>query len=62
MPAMPMKLAALRYSPEMALAFQPTETERPNFSRASPAGRLPTANLRYAATGVGIVALASALC
>ena len=29
MPAMPMKLAALRYSPEMAEAFQPTETERP---------------------------------
>ena len=26
---MPMKLAALRYSPEMAEAFQPTETERP---------------------------------
>jgi hypothetical protein len=24
-----MKLAALRYSPEMAEAFQPTETERP---------------------------------
>src|SRR5687768_7669415 len=29
MPAMPMKLAAERYSPEMALAFQPTETLRP---------------------------------
>ncbi len=29
MPAMPMKLAALRYSPEMALAFQPTPTLRP---------------------------------
>ena len=29
MPAMPMKLAALRYSPEIAEAFQPTETERP---------------------------------
>ena len=29
MPAMPMKLAALRYSPEMALAFQPTLTLRP---------------------------------
>ena len=29
MPATPMKLAALRYSPEMAEAFQPTETERP---------------------------------
>src|SRR5262245_8102275 len=29
MPATPMKLAALRYSPEMALAFQPTETLRP---------------------------------
>lgn len=29
MPAMPMKLAALRYSPEIADAFQPTETERP---------------------------------
>src|SRR3954466_6409363 len=28
-PAMPMKEAALRYSPEMADAFQPTETERP---------------------------------
>ena len=26
---MPMKLAALRYSPEMALAFQPTLTLRP---------------------------------
>ena len=26
---MPMKLAALRYSPEMAEAFHPTETERP---------------------------------
>ena len=29
MPAMPMKLAALRYSPEMAEAFQPTLTQRP---------------------------------
>jgi hypothetical protein len=29
MPAMPMKLAALRYSPEIAEAFQPTDTERP---------------------------------
>src|SRR6266545_3347941 len=29
MPATPMKLAALRYSPEMALAFQPTLTLRP---------------------------------
>src|SRR3954466_3400425 len=29
MPATPMKDAADRYSPEMAEAFQPTETERP---------------------------------
>src|SRR6478735_6694770 len=29
MPAMPMKDAAERYSPEMADAFQPTDTERP---------------------------------
>jgi len=29
MPAMPMKLAALKYSPEMAEAFQPTLTLRP---------------------------------
>ena len=29
MPATPMKEAAERYSPEMAEAFQPTETERP---------------------------------
>ena len=29
MPATPMKDAAERYSPEMADAFQPTETERP---------------------------------
>ena len=29
MPATPMKLAALRYSPEMALAFMPTPTLRP---------------------------------
>src|SRR6266508_2098407 len=29
MPATPMKLAALKYSPEMALAFQPTLTLRP---------------------------------
>ena len=29
MPATPMKLAADRYSPEIALAFQPTDTERP---------------------------------
>ena len=29
MPATPMKLAALRYSPEMALAFHPTLTLRP---------------------------------
>jgi hypothetical protein len=29
MPATPMKDAAERYSPEMAEAFQPTETERP---------------------------------
>src|SRR6185503_2497644 len=29
MPAMPMKLAAMRYSPEMALAFMPTPTLRP---------------------------------
>ena len=29
MPATPMNEAALRYSPEMALAFQPTETDRP---------------------------------
>src|ERR1043166_1541626 len=29
MPAMPMKEAALRYSPEMADAFQPTLTLRP---------------------------------
>jgi hypothetical protein len=29
MPATPINEAALRYSPEMALAFQPTETDRP---------------------------------
>src|SRR6478736_6395550 len=29
MPAMPMNEAAERYSPEMAEAFQPTDTERP---------------------------------
>src|SRR6185295_17874758 len=29
MPATPMKEAADRYSPEMAEAFQPTDTERP---------------------------------
>src|SRR5882724_8901998 len=29
MPATPMNEAALRYSPEMALAFQPTDTDRP---------------------------------
>jgi hypothetical protein len=29
MPATPMNEAAERYSPEMAEAFQPTETERP---------------------------------
>src|SRR5436309_15940205 len=29
MPATPMKLAALKYSPEIALAFQPTLTLRP---------------------------------
>jgi hypothetical protein len=29
MPATPMKEAAERYSPEMAEAFQPTDTERP---------------------------------
>src|SRR6186997_2607900 len=29
MPAMPLKDAAERYSPEMAEAFQPTDTERP---------------------------------
>src|SRR3954464_14296795 len=29
MPAMPMNDAAERYSPEMAEAFQPTDTERP---------------------------------
>jgi hypothetical protein len=29
MPATPMNDAAERYSPEMAEAFQPTETERP---------------------------------
>src|SRR5690242_17281846 len=29
MPAIPMKDAAERYSPEIAEAFQPTETERP---------------------------------
>src|SRR4051812_29709630 len=29
MPAMPMNEAADRYSPEMADAFQPTDTERP---------------------------------
>src|SRR4051812_33809547 len=29
MPAMPMNEAAERYSPEIADAFQPTETERP---------------------------------
>src|SRR5437867_8436070 len=29
MPATPMKDAAERYSPEMAEAFQPTDTERP---------------------------------
>ena len=29
MPATPIKDAAERYSPEMAEAFQPTETERP---------------------------------
>jgi hypothetical protein len=29
MPATPMKEAAERYSPEMAEAFQPTETDRP---------------------------------
>src|SRR3954466_8947039 len=29
MPAMPMNDAAERYSPEIADAFQPTETERP---------------------------------
>jgi len=29
MPATPMNEAALKYSPEMAEAFQPTDTERP---------------------------------
>src|SRR3954452_1186546 len=36
MPAMPMNDAAERYSPEMAEAFQPTETERPA-TKKSPA-------------------------
>ena len=36
MPATPMKEAAERYSPEMAEAFQPTETERPA-TKKSPA-------------------------
>ena len=36
MPATPMKEAADRYSPEIAEAFQPTETERPA-TKKSPA-------------------------